>query len=174
MGLRACVTCDRVGGGCGGRLFFLLGGGQFRVEGLLFLLVGTALLRLFLGGFLLVGFRGFVAHGFVFFCGLARLRHVGFSEWRRTVRARPGNVNGAGDLISRLRRAGLRGIALGRSSLGLKIPVESGANDLIHRRLPHAVFCKQPDERGFSCMTAKVQAGQRVVLRYDSLTPTQL
>ena len=70
-----------------GLRLFLLGDGLLRGRGLLLLLVGGVHLRLFLGGLLLVRFRGSIAHNFVFFCGLVRLRHVGFSEGRSTMLA---------------------------------------------------------------------------------------
>ena len=46
-----------------GRLLFLAGGG-FGGDGGVFFLVGAAGRGVFLAGFLLVGFRGFIAHNF--------------------------------------------------------------------------------------------------------------
>ena len=59
---------------------FLLAGGGFGGDGRVLLLAGVVGLGLFLAGFLLVGFRGFIAHNFfMLVLRLTGLRHGGFS-----------------------------------------------------------------------------------------------
>jgi len=71
------------------RLLFLGGHGGT------FLFAGADGLGLFLRGLLLVGFRGFVAHNFIFSLRLTRLRHGIFSEGNRRVLDRAFIVNGS-------------------------------------------------------------------------------
>lgn len=71
----------------------LLGGGRLGGCGLLFLLFVAGGQGLFLRGFLLIRFRGFVAHNVTLFRELTLLRHVSFSAGRGTLPAGPMIVN---------------------------------------------------------------------------------